>query len=458
MLHPLRNGTLVLFLSLFTFHLSLSAAVPRVSMDSLNNGGYEQLKGQIIELTTPLIVCGTFYDSLILAPERLFVPEEQAMGLSEGDSTRFYELKRRNQQLRIKLECRYPYSLNLGATVKNLQARVIGQQHLQTGKQPAFKNYKPSKRLPYLGAADIVVCAANVQNYFVHTGGYATKRTTAGQHAFQCYKTAAALLQLNADLYALCELEQGSAAPQELVNKMNELSRKDLYRYVVTDTIDRDTISVGFLYRVDKIKPVGEVQFVYSDRSSIYAHRFLIQAFEQVDTHEQFIVSLNHPRSKRGNAAEANAKRVASIDSVLTAVQRLQTNGTYTDPDILFLGDYNSYRYEESTQMLVKAGYQDMLSDGEYSYSYKGEAGSLDRVYASPSMAAQITAVKPVHWNTDFYYSAAYYSKYNYKNRSIPKDAPKDIRRVLTATAKRNLLFRYSDHDPVLVGLKLGGK
>ena len=96
-----------------------------------------------------------------------------------------------------------------------------------------------------------------------------------------------------------------------------------------------------------------------------------------------------------------------------------------------------------------------MLTDSlEYSYSYKGLCGSLDRVFASPTMAEQITGVAPIHWNTDYYYSAAYYSKYNFLNNNVPKEAPTDIRKCLSKAAKRNMLFRYSDHDPVLIGIK----
>ncbi|MBQ0076728.1 MAG: hypothetical protein KBS69_06320 [Bacteroidales bacterium] len=453
-----------LLLALFAIGcVCLSAGTVKVSLEQLNKDGWMRYKGQAITITTPLVVCGTMYDSLILSEERLFVPEEKAVGLAQGDSTEYWRLVNYNQQHRIKLECRYPFSLNLGATVKNLTARVMGERHLQTGAQPRFKNYKPSKKLPNMKEADVVICAANIQNYFVHVGGYATRRNTVGQHALQCYKVASALTRFNADIYTICELEQGDAAPAELVAKMNELCGKDRYAFVLTDTCDRDTISVGFLYRKDKVRPYGALRFAYHAEGeptqmltgNIYAHRFMLQGWQDIATGERFTISLNHPRSKRGDPHVANEKRMANSHAILDALEEYKQ--TETDPDYLLLGDYNAYAQEQPLQTIVEAGYQDInstMAPNNYSYSYKGECGYLDRCYASPSMAAQIVAISPIHWNTDYYYSAAYYSKYNYKNREIPKLAPKKIRSVMSPAAKKNRYFRYSDHDPLLIGIK----
>lgn len=424
------------------------AAPVKVSFADLNAGGWERYKGQTVIITTPLTVCATMFDSLILAPERLYVPEERAAGLADGDSTDYFRLQAYNRAMRIKLECKYPYSLNLGSTIKDLKARVMAPHYLQTGMQPHFKAYRPKKSFRR-EKGDLLLCAANVQNYFVHVGGYATRRNTPGQHALQCYKTSSALARIGADLYALCELEQGSSAPRELTEAMNARCRKDKYAFVVTDTIDRDTISCGFIYNKERVRARGDLHLAYRNHSDIHAHRFLIQAFEDIRSGQRFYVSLNHPRSKRGDAAEANRKRCMELDTVFAALADLGLNA---DSAILFVGDYNSYGREQSVQRIVRAGYTDLTArdTAGYSYSYKGECGYLDRCFASPSMARRVDAVRPLHWNTDYYYSAAYYSKYNFKNRLIPQDGPIN-RRLLSPAAKKNLLFRYSDHDPLLI-------
>jgi len=437
----------------------LMAAPIALTWQELQNG-WEQYKGQRVKITTPMVVCATMYDSLILAPDRLYVPEERAVGLADGDSTRYWQLVEYNRLNHLKLECKYPFDLNLGATITGLEAQVQGTRHLITGAQPRFKNYVPNKQVVKPQKDELLVCAANIQNYFVHVGGYATKRNTQGQHALQCYKVASALTHINADLYALCELEQGDEAPRELVDKMNELVRRDRYAFVVTDTVEKDTISVGFIYNKERLQPYGPLLFAYDQTDSIwgiYAHRFMLQGWLELQTGQTFLLSLNHPRSRRGDSQLANAKRMHNTESILRLINMAQSR-FYTDPDILLLGDYNGYAQEQPLQALVRAGYIDMvmvMDSLNYSYSYKGECGYLDRCYASPSMADQITSLKPLHWNTDYYYSAAYYSKYNYKNHQIPKETPKDIRGWMSPAAKKNLLFRYSDHDPLLITIKL---
>ena len=439
------------------------SAQTKVTLEQLQQD-WSRYQGQRVTITTPLVVCGKYYDSIIVSSERLYVPEERAVGLGDGDSTSYWYWRHYNDSLRIKLQCKSSFSLNLGSTVKNLTAQVIGPRSLQTGAEPRFKNYKPSKNVKR-AKSDLTICAANVQNYFVHVGGYATKRNTPAQHQWQCEKTAAALTRIGADIYTLCELEQGSSAPAELVARMNELCRKDCYTFVVTDTIDRDTISVGYIYNKERVRPRGELTYVYKNRNNIYAHRFMIQAFEDIPTGKSFYISLNHPRSKRGNPQAANAKRVDNIKRILTALETLKQNtpcptgeGSGKGLPILLLGDYNSYGQEDPLQMLVKAGYKDMvmaMDSLNYSYSYNAECGYLDRAFANEPMQQYITSIHPIHWNTDYYYSAAYWSKYNYKNNTPPKQKQPNIWKCVTPQAKKNLLFRYSDHDPLLICVTL---
>ena len=45
--------------------------IEKVSMPELLADGWDQYVGKMVEITTPLYVCGNYYDSLILATERL---------------------------------------------------------------------------------------------------------------------------------------------------------------------------------------------------------------------------------------------------------------------------------------------------------------------------------------------------------------------------------------------------
>lgn len=442
-----------LILLLLTANVCFAAT--RVSLSDLQSGGWDRYRGQVVEITTPLYLCGVYYDSLVLAPERLFVPEEHAVGLADGDSTVYRELLAANNAMRISLQAPLQaYKFRTGAVVRNLRARVVGTQRLHSGQTPRFTANRLRSRVPRLGKTDLTICSANIQNFFYDLGGYASRRTTRGQYELQRLKIATALRRMDADIYALCELEKGCRAPEALVSKMNSLAPKPVYDYVYTGATDGDTISVGFIYRVDKVEPCSIPLFAYADKQNIYAYRFMLQDWRCLKTGERFLISLNHLRSKRGDPAEANAKRMANVDSVLLSIDRAQMDERYRDEDVLLLGDYNSYSEEQPIQSFVRAGYADMLPAGDYSYVYDAQVGYLDRVFASPSMAAQITKVVPVHWNADASYSLGFKSKYNYKGRRIPSESPTRINRVLSRQAKKNLLFRYSDHDPILIGLR----
>lgn len=461
----------ILFFTLGVILLLPLWASEKVTFEQLQTEGWKRYRGHSVQITTPLIVCGVFRDSIILSPERLYVPEEHATGLAEGDSTDYFRWQAYNHSMRIRLQCKIPYSLNLGATITNLEAVVKGDHQLQTGQQPTFKNYKPSTTPPSLGKTDLVICSANLQNYFFHLGGYASKSTKPAQHSLQCHKVASALVKMKADLYTVCELEKGKSAPAELTFKMNKLTgaksiNEGKYGYLLTDTRDGDTISVGFIYNKEHIRPVGQLRFAYDPANPdtrIYAFRFMLQEFIDLATGTRFFVSLNHPRSKRGDAAEANLKRMNNIQHILHLLDSCQIAG-----NVILLGDYNAYSMEQPIQTLIQAGYEDVLMQHDslgYSYSYNAECGYLDRVFASPQMASNIVSIHPVHWNTDFYYSAAFWSKYNYINNTIPtlelqkkalttEMADFPIEKFLSKQGKQNLLFRYSDHDPILIGIK----
>lgn len=444
-----------LFIGLLLAIMLPLEAVERVSLERLQQEGWESFQGRQVKITTPLYLCGIYYDSLILSPQRLYVPEEKAEGLADGDSTMYKQLVAANRENRICLTAKVNgYELRTGAVIRNLTARVKGARQLETGATPVFRKTRPQAKVPGLDKTDLRICSANIQNFFYHLGGYAQKKTTPGQFDLQRLKIATALRRMNADIYTLCELEKGTSAPEALVNEMNRLAHKPIYGFVNTGASDGDTISVGYIYRTDKVEPYGPPRFAYEDMSNIYACRFILQGWRFLGNYEIFYVSLNHLRSKRGDSDVSNRKRMANVDSVLHAIDQLMADDCYRDDDLILLGDYNSYTMESPIQAFIRAGYSDMLPAGDYSYVYDAEMGYLDRCFASPSMAEMITRVVPVHWNADTHYTYGFRSKYNYKNRMIPSESSDCIKKQLSRQGKRNLIYRYADHDPILVGLR----
>lgn len=390
---------------------SSMVAVEKVEWPSSFVDGWDKYIGKMVQITTPLYVCGNYYDSLILAAERLYVPEEKAVGLADGDSTAYWVIKKSNREKMISLSCNIRnYEVRTGAVVKNLQARVVAPGKLVTGATPKFTNNKPEPK-PKMLKGGLLVCAANIQNYFYDLGGYAQRKTTKKQQALQTQKICKAFKQIDADIYALCEIQKGDSAAQMLVDAMNKMAKKDLYAYVSHGWTNSDMISCGYIYRTDKVKPYGEMQYAYQDTTSHYRYRLMACGFEQLTSGEKFVLNINHLRSKRGTGAESNEKRMANVDSLLVMLDKIKQEQVFGDSDILLVGDYNSYTQEEPIQTLVRAGYADMVMRDDstgYSYVYHSEAGYLDRVFASESMAKQVKQVAVYHLNADYFYSRGF--------------------------------------------------
>lgn len=428
----MKRSVSILLLALLS--LTCFARPVRISFDSLSVH-WDRYIGQQVCITTPLQISGIFYDSLLLSPSRLMVPEQYAEGLASGDSTRYHELVRANLAHSARLCTRfYGYKLQTGNTVRNLCAKVTGERTLLSAKTPKFRQQRHLDALPDLGDATLRVCQANIQNFFADLGGYAGAKTPA-EFERQTLKIAKGLTYLDADIYALCEIERGPKTVTVLVNEMNRLTRdKKHYAWVDLGFTDGDSISCGYIYRADRVVPYGTPQLAIHDPRSHYHYRFSACGFTELSSGEQFVLSANHLRSKRGRPSRSDSIRVQNMDSILLMIRRFTQTQVFNDPDLLLLGDWNCYRQERPIQYLLSHGYQDVLGhfdpDG-YSYVYRGTSGYLDQAFASSTMMAQITAAHPVHLCADYYYSLGY-------------------KRGSDLT-----LHRYSDHDPVLIGIRL---
>lgn len=425
----------ILLLLIFLWTNSL-LAVEKVQLPELLEKGWDKYIGKMVQITTPLYVCGNYYDSLILAPERLYVPEERAIGLAEGDSTMYWAIKQANRAQIISLTCNIRnYEVRTGAIVKNLTARVVAPNKLVTGATPKFINNKPEPR-PKMPKG-LLVCATNIQNYFYDLGGYAHRKTTKEQQGIQTEKISKALTHINADIYAICEIQKGDSAAEMLVRAMNERVKKARYAYVSQGWNNGDTISCGYIYRTDRVRPYGDLQYGYHNPNNHYHYRMVACGFEEIKSGERFVLNINHLRSKRGTGDESNSKRMVNVDSLLMMLDKIEKEQLFGDADILLVGDYNCYSQEQPIQTLIRAGYEDVLMQHDstgYSYVYHSEAGYLDRAFASPTMATQVKAVHPYHLNADYFYSRGY-------------------KRRLDKT-----MFRYADHDPILISIQLGDK
>ena len=104
------------------------------------------------------------------------------------------------------------------------------------------------------------------------------------------------------------------------------------------------------------------------------------------------------------------------------------------DDDYLVIGDLNSYAQEDPIDMFQSKGFVNLLNEEDYSYFFDGQAGNLDYGIANESMLAQVIDTKVWHINS-------------IEPSMLGYDQAGDM---YVADP-----YRSSDHDPVIIGLKL---
>lgn len=386
----------------------------------INNGGWNALIGQTVTFSNDFIYCDTRNNTI--APHRLRDPEEYA---NEGTEA-YYAAKAKNTNDSCHLEgYTIPWqTYRTGTIVRGLRATVVAANRLQAVNTPQLINTELPTVRPDLGDANVVICGANIENFFVDDP------TDPAHLSVQKDKVAKALYSMNADIYALCEVEQGAPASQFLCDTLNALfGVSNLFAYTNGgSSLYQYSAGVTFIYRTDKIRKVGSYIYPYPNYQGM-KWRMGIQCFEHITTTEKFNISMNHFWAK---IKKTDADREDNMSKLIAALPSAVSN----DPDVLVLGDLNAYTMENSNQMLIQQkNYVDLLmkyAPEGYSHLYGCTAGYLDHAFCSPSMESQVTMAVPCHFNADMPKSIYGYAQGN------------------------TSMYRYSDHDPILVGLKLG--
>ena len=291
----------------------------------------------------------------------------------------------------------------------------------------------------------------------------------AGEFARQWPKTVAAILELDADVIGLNEIENDGYGPAsaiaDLVDRLNATTAPGTYAFIDADAgtgevnaLGSDAIKVAMIYRPGVVTPVGQTAtldtdaFVNGGDGDPRSRPSLAQAFEVDATGARFIVDTNHLKSK-GSACDApdagdgqgNCSAVRT-NAAQALVDWLATDPTLTgDPDILLVGDYNSYAREDPIAAIEAGGYtnlvDDLLGDEAYSYVFDGQWAYLDYAFASDSLRSQVTGVADYHVNADEPSVLDYQDDFKSAGQLVSLYASDE--------------FRMSDHDPVVVGLDL---
>ena len=273
----------------------------------------------------------------------------------------------------------------------------------------------------------------------------------------QTDKLVAALLELDADVIGIMEMENtpGVEPLARLAEELNAAQGVDSWTYVDTGVVGTDVIRVGMLYDSAAVTEVGDIAILDSSVDARFDSErnrpSVAQTFAEAGTGETFTVVVNHWKSKGSCASSGPDADQGDGASCWNETRRLGAEalvdwvGTYptgvVDDDVMIIGDLNSYAQEDPIDVLRDAGYVDLAAD--YSYVFDGQWGSLDYVFGSASLAEQVTGSAHLHINADEVPVLDYNIDYKSEAQLDYLYAPD--------------MYRTSDHDPVLVGLELGG-
>ncbi len=315
---------------------------------------------------------------------------------------------------------------------------------------------------------DVRVGAFNVLNYFLtFTGPNARGADDQAGLDRQAGKIVPAVQALGADVVTLMEIEDtdstgltpgdADTALADLVRRLNASGGAGHWSYVPMPEelygTDRDVIRNAVVYRDDVVAPVGAPVGLVDETVWDNAREPQAQTFERTGRSadrrgDRFtrggqplqVQGLRRRRDRRqrrrgrraGGLERGPVRQAASLAGFVDALRR-----STGDPDVLVLGDLNSYTQEDPVEELRRNGLTDLGSRfdrGRYSYVFDALSGSLDHALATRELTRKVTGA--AHWNVNSVESGAY--QYDGDPALYAADP-----------------FRSSDHDPVVVGLDL---
>jgi predicted extracellular nuclease len=335
----------------------------------------------------------------------------------------------------------------------------IRDYRLHPTVEPQLSRTNPRTAAPERVGGTLKVASFNVLNYFTtFTGPDARGANSPAEFARQRTKIFAAVAAIDADVVGLIEIENSAndaangAAIDDFVAGLNDHVGSAQYAKVPSPApLGTDAIRVAMIYKPARVSLDGPA-LTYPDPAFANARVPLAQTFTVPATGETFSAVVNHFKSKGSCPAPTadpanadngqgcwNADRVEQAQALVDFVGDIQQ--VSGDDDVLVLGDLNAYAEEDPILTLEAAGITDQLERFQgkdaYTYVFDGMSGYLDHGLATASLAAQISGVTAWDINADEP------SVIDYNTEFKPQD--------LYAPTP----YRSSDHDPVIVGLRL---
>jgi predicted extracellular nuclease len=358
---------------------------------------------------------------------------------------------------------------------------------------PNFVATNPRPTSPEDVGGTLHVAFANVLNFFntfsgctFGVGGAPADcrgAENATEYERQAAKTVSALLNLKSDVIGLSEVENDGYGPTsaiaDLVNRLNAAAGPGTFAFIDADAatgqvnvLGTDAIKVALIYNPAKVTPVGNTAVLNTGAFGLFqlangtqqgrSRPALAQTFQQNSDGARFTAVVNHLKSK-SSACTDNVSPVGPDpdtgdlqgncnltrkQAAIEEVAWLATNPTgIADPDVLILGDMNSYAKEDPIKAFENGGYINLIAQNigpnAYSYVFNGQSGYLDHALGSPSLSDQVSGITEYHINADEPTVLDYNTNFKSTGQVASLYAPDQ--------------YRASDHDPIVIGLNLDG-
>ena len=414
--------------------------------DSWTSSELSKYVGQTVEFTNHFYVTSnTKSGQLTIAPRRIFNPTNQAFPLS----TDYYSILSLNEQGTLTLTNVSDYH-RIDERVHNLKVKINSYNSLSFISGDWRGNTRAEMEQGYdlqainaRGEHTLLVCYMNLEYYLTSSFGTGYGPDSNADHQKQRAKTSKALAKIDADIYALVEIQTGQGALDELAADLTKNTGRNFTYINDGSTTDGSYTKSGYIYCTDIVTPYGNMQH----NNTYLANRKKVQGFTENTTGEKFILSVNHFKAKSGTGSGANidqgdgqgsynAARVKEAQSILSNYPSYTS--IFGDEDFLIVGDLNAYGKEDPITTLIDGGMIDLHrtfhADSSYSYVYQGTLGYLDHALCNSTLYPQVTGMTPYHIN-----------------------APEKDGYTYSGSLNDGSMFRCSDHDPILIGLSLGG-
>ncbi|MDX1557773.1 MAG: ExeM/NucH family extracellular endonuclease [Marinobacter sp.] len=330
---------------------------------------------------------------------------------------------------------------------------------IQPSETPVFLATNPRTPAPSAPAAGSVrVLALNLGNYFNGDGkndDFPTPRGAATVADFQRQqqRLIETLLAPDPDILALTELENDGYGPHSAIATLAS-ALGGQWQFVRTPGQDGDDeIRTGLLYRADRVSVRGLPERLTSGPFRSRGRPPLAQDFARLDGDATVRVIVPHLKSKSCRGAGGDDRDMADGQGCYTN-RRIAEAQALTDwpgtisgdsrsAGTLIIGDLNSYAREQPLAVFAKAGFTSMvhhfhpctqMTCRHYTYRFRGEKGSLDYALASESLKPRVVSARS--W-------------------LVNADEPRVLGYQNDLPASRQGPWRSSDHNPVIVDLKL---